>query len=798
MIINYFKTALRAILRSKMYTAINVSGIAVGLAAFWLIFLYVADELSYDRYNANADRIVRVVQHTRWNGNDLHQAPTSAPFAGALKKAFPEIEEAARIDLEGGGVITFRNKKLKQDDIILADNSLLKIFSYDFLYGSSQDALKKPKTIVVTESLANKLFGSVKNAMNQVIYFDGSYPNTVTGVIKDIPVNSHLRFSAVRAVANTFDEDGWQNFHVYTYLLLKKGTDYKTLENKLPQFAQQTIQQQMKVNDYKMELQPLTSIHLHSNLDYELSTNGSADKVYMLIAIGALILIIAIINYVNLATVRSSARVKEIGVRKVIGSGKSNIAGMFMMEAILVTIIAACIAVYIVKLVLPFLNQLTGQSLNILHFGLAPTCITLLLFSVITGAVAGIYPSLFLANFKTIHALKGQTGSRTSGIFFRQSLVVFQFVISVVLISGSIVIYRQLQYVLHRDLGFNKDQVLTFHIDNRNVRNQIPALKNQLLQNTAIQGVAAAGNPIGNNDLGGKGYRFQNKDGSFSTATVMAQELMTDADYLPTMDIHLLQGRNFSFNVQSDKFGAALINETLMHKLGWKVAVGKRLQFRIMDTLVLERTIIGVVKDFNTYSLQHTIEPLVMVMPPESAAEDNLYVKLAKGKIPEGLLYLDKVYKQFDKESLAEYHFLNQNFAKQYEAEEKQGTLAFILTIIAVSIACLGLLGLTAFTVTLRTKEIGVRKVLGANVLSIVQLLSKDFVWLVGIASIIAFPIAWYAMNKWLEDFAYRVHLSIMVFVLAAIIAAVIAMITMGFQTIKAALTNPVKSLRTD
>jgi len=658
--------------------------------------------------------------------------------------------------------------------------------------------LKKPQTIVITESLANKLFGSAKSALNQVIYFNGNYPNTITGVIKDIPVNSHLRFSAVRSVANAFDEDGWQNFHVYTYLLLKKGTDYKVLQNKLPPFAQQTIQQQMKVSDYKMELQPLTSIHLHSNLEYELSTNGSAERIYMLIAIGALILIIAIINYINLATVRSSSRVKEIGVRKVVGSGKRNIAGMFMVEAVLVTIIAACIAVYIVKLVLPFLNGLTGKSLDILHFGLAPTCIALLLFSVLTGAVAGIYPSLFLANFKTIPALKGLTGSRTSGIVFRKSLVVFQFVISVVLISGSIVIYQQLQYVSHRDLGFNKDQVLTFHIDNRNVRNQIPAIRSQLLQNPAIQGVAAAGNPIGNNDLGGKGYRFQNEDGSFSTATVMAEELMTDADYLPTMDIKLLQGRNFSTNVQSDTYGAALINETLMKKLGWKDAVGKRLQFRIMDTVVLERTIVGVVKDFHTYSLQHTIEPLVMVMPPESAAEDNLYVKLAKGKIPEGLLYLDKVYKQFDKESLTEYHFLHDNFARQYEAEKKQGTLALIFTIIAVSIACLGLLGLTAFTVTLRTKEIGVRKVLGANVLSIVQLLSKDFMWLVGIASIIAFPVAWYAMNTWLEDFAYRIHLGIMVFVLAAIIAAVISMITIGFQTIKAAIANPVKSLRTE
>jgi putative ABC transport system permease protein len=798
MIKNYFKVAWRSFLRNKMHTAINVSGIAIGVAAFWLIFLYVADEISYDRYNANADRIVRVVQHTKWNGNDLHQVPTSAPFAGALKESFPEIEEAVRIDLEGGGVITAPGKKIKQDDVIFADNSLLKIFSYDFLYGSSKNALELPKTIVITESLANKLFGSAEKAFNQVISFDGGDPNTVTGIIKDIPVASHLRFSAVRSVASAFDGDSWQNFHVYTYLLLKKGTDYKALENKLLQFSLQTIQKIMKVTDYKMELQPLTSIHLHSDLGYELSKNGSAATVYMLIIIGALILIIAIINYINLATVRSSSRVKEIGVRKASGSGKKNLAGMFITEAILITIIACFAAVMLVQFMLPLFNQLAGKSLSLFSFGILQTCIALVVFAFITGTIAGIYPAVFLANFETIPALKGLSGSRTSGIFFRKSLVVFQFVVSVVLITGSIVIYRQMQYVSHTELGFNKDQVLTFHIDKRDVRNQVAAVKNQLLQNPAIQGVAAAGNPIGNNDLGGMGYRFETKDGGFSTATTIAQELLTDADYIPTMDIKMLQGRNFSINVPSDKYGAALINETLMKKLRWKDAVGKRLQFTVMDTLILARTIVGVVKDFHTYSLQHTIEPLVMMMPPESSMEDNLYVKLAKDKIPQGLAFLDKVYKQFDKESVPEYHFLNQNFAKQYEAEAKQGTIALIFTVLAVSIACLGLFGLVAFTVAQRTKEMGVRKVLGANVLGIVRLLSKDFMWLIGIASVIAFPVAWYVVDKWLQNFAYKTSVSWWIFVLAAFITFGIALITVNIKAIKAAVANPVKSLKAD
>ena len=797
MIKNYFKIAWRSLLKNKTYSLINIAGLTLGLAAFWLIVLYVADELSYDRYNANADRIVRVVQHTRWNGNDLHEAPTSPPFAPALKAAFPEIEDAARIDVEGGGIITYKEKNIKQDDIVFADKSLLKIFSYDFLYGTPANSLSKPQSIVINESLAKKLFGSAEKAFNRTIFFGNNFPNTVTGVIKDIPANSHLRFSAVRSLPDDYT-GGWQNFGIYTYLLLKKGVNYKDLENKLPGFAQQTIQKIMKVNDYKMELQPLTSIHLHSALNYEISENGSISRVYTFIAIAALILIIAIINYINLSTARSSSRVKEIGVRKVIGSGKKNIAGMFITEAILITFIAAFFAIFIVKISLPVFNGLTGKDLSVWRFGVISTVCILVVFSLLTGFIAGIYPSLFLSKIKTIPALKGQMGSLSGSILFRKSLVVFQFVITIIMIAGSVIIYQQLHYALHTDLGFDKNQVLTFHIDNTKVRNQIPAIKTQLLQNPIIEGVAAAGNPIGNNDLGGMGYNFEKENGEFSPASVMAQELMIDEDYLPTMNIRLDKGRNFSNAIQSDKYGAALINEVLVKKLGWKNPIGKRMKFRIEDTVVLERTVVGVVKDFHTYSLQHAIEPLVMVMPPAESMKDNLYVKIAKGKIPKGLAYLDKTFHQFDKANTTEYHFLNENFSRQYATEERQGKIALIFTILAVLIACLGLFGLASFTALQRKKEIGIRKVLGASVAGITRMLSGDFLKLVCIAAIISFPVAWFAMQKWLEDFAYRINISWTVFIFAAAIAAIIALITISFQAIKAAVANPVKSLRSE
>lgn len=795
---NYFKIAWRNIRRHKAFSAINIFGLAFGLAAFWMILLYVADELSYDRFNLNADRICRVVQHARWADNDLYEAPTSAPFAPALKAEFPEIQEATRVLTEGGGSLSYDDKSFNVDNIFFADANIFKVFTIPFLYGNPATALTEPQSIVIDESLAIKLFGDPKKALNETVNFQNNFPNKITGVIKNIPQNSHLGFSALRSLPGDFT-GGWQNFNVYTYLLLKKGTGIAGLESKLPQFSAKTIKKIMKIDDYKMELQPLTSIHLHSNLEFEIGPNGSMSRIYMFIAIAALILIIAIINYINLSTARSASRVREVGIRKVIGSGKKQLAALFVTESVLITLFAACVAVFIVQLTLPFFNQVMEKQLSVWRFGKIATLIFLVLFSILAGVVSGIYPSLFLSRFKTIPALKGQMGDLSSNILFRKSLVVFQFVITVVMIAGSFIIYRQLQYALHKDLGFNKTQVLTFHIDNRDVRNQTDALKNQLLQSPSIEAAAVAGNPIGNNDLGGLGYNFQTNEGNISSSTTMAQELMVDADYIPAMEIKMLTGRNFSDAVQSDKYGAALVNETLMKKLGWTKSVGKKMRFRIDENGTMgEREVIGVVKDFHTYSLQHKVDPLVMVMPPAPSMGDNMYVRITKGKTNAGLSYLNKVFRRFDKLSPVEYHFLDSNFEKQYKGEERQGQMALVFTIIAVIIACLGLFGLTTFTAEQKTKEIGIRKVLGASISSIVELLSAEFLKLVIIASFIAIPVAWLVVNKWLEYFAYHINVAWWMLALPGVIALLIALGTISFQSIKAAIANPAKSLRTE
>ena len=798
MLKNYLKTAVRNLFRNKVYAAITISGIAIGLTAFWLITLYIADELSYDRHHQNATRVYRVAQHAKWGGGELHTAATSLPFAPGLKSTYPEIEEATRILPEGGGVISYNSKVLKADDIFFADANIFGVFTHPFLEGSAATALSKPQTIVLTEGLAKKIFGDPQKALNQTIYFENSFPNLVTGVIEDVPENSTLRFSALRSLPPGLPNDEWQNFNALTYLLLAKGTESKKLEAKLPQFADRTIKKISGVPEYRMELQPLTSIHLNSALQGEISANGNMSRIYIFMAVAALILIIAIINYMNLSTARSSVRVREVGVRKVLGSGRKHLFALFLTETLVITLVSAFIAYFLTTSLLPYFNALADKNLSLWRFGTFYTLLALILFAIFTGIISGAYPALFLSKFKTIPALKGQMGKLSNTIFFRKSLVVFQFTVTVIMIVGSLVIYRQLQYVGNKDLGFNKDQVLTFHIHDREVRSQVAAIKNQLLKNPLIQNVAVAGNPIGMNNLGAFGFVFENSDGSFASATKMAQQLMVDADYVPTLDIKLTEGRNFTGSNEADKLGAALVNETLAKELGWESALGKRIRFDFGEGRKGERRVVGVVKDFHTYSLQHKVEPLVLLPPQEAAQEDNLYVKINTAKTADALAHIEKVYNEFDKTNPIEFHFLNQNFAQQYAAEQKQEKLSLVFSFLTVFIACLGLFGLAAFTAQQRVKEIGIRKVLGATVSSITLMLGKDFIKLVCISILIATPIAWCAMHKWLEDFAYRVDLSWWIFFFAGLIAMIIALITVSFQAIKAAIANPVKTLRTE
>lgn len=797
MLRNYFIIAFRNLKKHTIFSIVNVSGLAVGLAVFWLIGLYIADELSYDRSYPNADRLYRVVQMGTSPEGSFQLAPTSAPFGPALLHDYSEIAAMARIDLEGGGVLHYGDKVLKVEDICFTDSSIFTLFGYPFLYGNPKDALVKPQSIVLTRSLAVRLFGNVKDALNKTVVFDKNWPNTVTGIIEDIPVNSHLTFSALRSFPAHYTDE-WPNFSLYTYVLLHKKADPARLEARLPDFYNRYLKPYMQpAMKYRMELQPVPSIHLHSNLQYELSPNGDIRYVYIFSLVGLLVLVIAVINYVNLSTARSSTRVKEIGVRKVIGSGRKQLIVLYLAESLLFTGLAAIAAGVLSGLLLPLFNQLSGKNLNLWQFGIAPTLSVLLVFTIFTGLAGGAYPALLLSGFRTIPALKGQLGDLHATTFFRKSLVTFQFIITIAMIAGSGVIYEQLHFMLTKDLGFNKDQVLTFHINDQSVRKNIPALKTALLQNPLIEGVSAASNPIGNNAIGSNGFNFE-VNGRIDPQTRVAKDFMVDEDYLSTLQIELVAGRNFSADRPTDKDGAFLVNETLVKDLGWKDPIGKRVQYPGDSGHIREATVVGVVRDFNIYSLQHKITPLILLMPPVDNEKDNLYVRVSKANIPGAVRYIETVYRKFDAASPFEYHFLDANFSRQYATERHQASLIVALTVLAILISCMGLFGLVAFSAEQRRKEIGIRKVLGAGVPSLVGLLSADLLKLVTFAMFIAGPIAWYVMRQWLNGFAYRVGLHPWIFLAAGLLAAAIALVTVSFQAIRAATANPVKSLRTE
>ncbi len=796
MIKNYFIVAFRNLKRNKLFSIINIGGLSIGLAAFWMITLYVANEMSYDKFHVNAGRIYRVVQHASWNGGSFHLAVTPAPMAAAMKNDYPEIEATVRLDAEGGGTIFYKEQRIEAGDIFFADSTAFKVFSYHFLYGNPVTALNKPQSVVLTKTLAQKLFTDAAAALNQTINFGNNSPALVTGVIDDVPLNAHFRFSALRSMPVEISKS-WDNSYLYTYLLLKENTNIASLNNKLAAFFKKYLAPTVGEANYHMDLQPLRSIHLHSNLDYEIGTNGNISYVTIFSLVAALILIIASINYMNLSTARSSLRVKEIGVRKVSGSGRGQLVLMFLAESVLITFIASALAIGILQICLPWFRQFSGKEIMLDSFSAWQTTLFIIVFSLLAGCLSGLYPALFLSGFKLIPSLKGQTGTHTGNRVFRQSLVVFQFVITIAMMAGSFIIWQQLQFVLKKDLGFNKDQVISFHLS-RPMRNQVPSIKQQLLQNPLIESVACAGNPIGNNNIGGRDYKPVT-DGVTSEKSCIAKQLVVDEDFIPSLQIKLAAGRNFSADMPTDKNQVVIVNETLAKQAGWKEADGKKIQLGT-DSLGKPAlfSVAGIVKDFNIYSLQHKIEPLVMQLPADVNDKDNMYVRLSKSNIKTALAYTETVFKKYDTGNPFVFSFLDQNFAKQYEAEKMQGRLLLVFTVLAIFIACLGLFGLVTFTAEQKRKEIGVRKVLGSSVSSIVLLLAKDLLKLVLVSIVIATPVAWLAMGKWLQDFAYRTSIGWWVFVVSGMIALTIAFITVSVQAVKAAMANPVKSLRTE
>jgi len=787
----YLSITWRKLRIQRLYSIVNLAGLTIGLVACWCICLYIYDELKYDKFYPKADRIFRLVSHQSWPKGALHLATTSAPFAAAIMQDYPEVENTTRFSTEGGGIVKVDENQVPIDGIYFTDSSVFKVFDYPLLYGNPATALSRPNTIVLTESLAVQLFGNAGHAIDQTLQID-EQELTVTGVMKDIPEQSHLKFKALRSWPVTDDPNSWLYFDIYTYLLLHEGSH---LENQLSSFYPKYLAGKMEVNSFRFELQPITSIHLNSHLDYELSANGNVKTIYIFSFIAFLILIIACINYINISTAKAGVRMKEIGVRKSLGSGSLQLTQMFLLESFMVTTFAALLAIASLYFVLPSFNQLTGKNIRLDDIATNKLALAVLGFIVVVGATAGIFPALLLAKTKAIRALQEISKFKSYSSYTRKSLVVFQFSTAIILITISAIVALQMRYVNKTNLGFNKESSLVFHIQSMQVRKNIDALKTELAKASFIKSVAASSNAIGTNFLGSMGYSGQLDDGSYSP-NIIANDLYVDQNFLQTLDIQLLKGRNFDLQ-SGDLEHGIIINETFAKKLGIKDPVGKIIRYQTDSKGTLtQRQITGVIKDFHVYSLQHSIIPLALKLPMSREMEDNIFVKFEAGHATEAIDYIKSVYKKFDSYPL-DVHFVNENFAAHYKKEQQQGSVLLTFTFLAVFIACLGLFGLAAFMAEQRTKEIGVRKVLGATTYQIVWMMSIDFLKLVLIAALIAIPLAWWGGFSWLLNFAYHVKIHWWLFVLSGFLAGIIAFVTIGFQAVKSAKANPAKSLRT-
>jgi putative ABC transport system permease protein len=797
-------------MKYKFISFINLFGLTVGLTCCLLITTYVLNELSYDRYNKNAENIYRV---TRSFNNaegvvSLNLSTVSPPFGYYFPTDFPEIKKMTRLLNSGTIAFKYKDKLIAEPDVYFADDNLFDMFTLKVLKGNSKTALEDPFSIMMSEDVAKKYFGN-EDPMNKVIRAGNQFDVKVTGIYKGFPENSFmhpgvlisfntLKDSAVYGAENL--RTNWGNNSFFTFLELPNHYDPNKMIARFPAFLDKRMAGQYGPNQpskfTKLGLQKLADIHLYSHTDYEAEPNGDINRVYIFSAIALFILLIACINYMNLASARSALRAKEIGIRKVIGARKKELIFQFLSESVLIAWTAILIAFLLLYFTLPWLNQVSGQQLSVNILLKWQVLIPLFLTPFIVGILSGLYPALFMSSFQPVKTLKGLFKAGGGNISFRKVLVVAQFTISIVLIITTMIVFQQLRYMQETSLGYDKEHIITLPYYNA-VNPQYDAFRNDLLQSSGVKDVARSSRIPTGRLLDANGASTMVGD-SLQPVTADIKDVSADYDFIPTYGIHLVAGRNFSRDFSMDT-SIFILNESAVKAIGWKSpqeAIGRNFMYG-----GTKGKVIGVIADFHFESLQHKIVPMVLVNPPTTPTDsrfNSLSIKLAGNNIPASLASVEKIWKTYLPELPYQYTFLDENFNKLYQSEQRQGTIFTTFACIAIFIACLGLFGLSAFEITQRVKEIGVRKVLGAKVSSIVTLLSKDFLKLVLVATLIAFPIAWYAMSHWLQGFAYRVNIHWWVFVLAAILALVVALVTVSFQAIKAAVANPVESLRSE
>ena len=804
---SYLKIALRNMRRQKGYAFINIVGLAIGLACCILILLYVRDELSYDRFNEKAERIYRVGLHGIIGTNEFNGAASSAPMAAALVQEYPEVVAAVRINNFGFPVLRYGEKVFSEERFFWADSNFFDIFTVHFLQGNPKDALNRPNTVVITESMAKKYFGD-ENPMGKLLNADRRRDYEVTGVIEDVPHNSHFHYdflasliSYEQAANNTI----WLSNNFATYLLLQEGYPPERLEAKFEDLVRKYVGPQIQQaagisydqmvssgGAYGFFLQPLTDIHLYSDLEGEFEPNGDAGAVYGFAVIALAILLIACINFMNLATARSARRAKEVGIRKTLGSNRGQLVLQFLAETIFMSFIAIILALIVVELVLPFFNNLAGKALDIQYFGNPYTLPALAALGIAVGILAGSYPAFFLAAFQPVKVLKGGKASANGrSPLLRSVLVVFQFLISICLIISTFVVREQMSYIQNKKLGFTKEQVLVVEKTD-DLADQLQAFKETLRQQAGVIAVTNSTNLFGET-FNSNAHILPGASGE---ETHILWTMFADHQFANTYQIEMSAGRFFSEDFPTDS-QAVVLNETAVRALGLTDPVGgELLRMGTSPDQSRPSRIIGVMKDFHFESLRQTIRPMAIYLSTPQIRGRYTSVRIAPGDISGTVANVEKIWKEFAGGQAFEYVFFDQEFSRLYATEQRTGQILTIFSVLAILIACLGLFGLASFTTEQRTKEIGIRKVLGASVGSVVVLLFKEFAKWVLIATVLAWGLAYYAAGQWLQNFAYRVDVDLLIFLGAAILALIIAFITVSYQTIKAAVSNPVNALR--
>ncbi|HTE28818.1 MAG TPA: ABC transporter permease [Chryseolinea sp.] len=804
---SYFKIGWRNLLRNKSLFVINITGLAMGIATCLIIMLFVVDELSFDRYNEKADQIMRIVLKGHMNGEAIKEAVTPAPVAQTLKNEFPEVVSATRLRRMGTPKVTYNNNTFRGDRFAYVDPNFFHVFTLPLIRGDARTALAEPHTEVITQEQALKYFGN-EDPLDKILDLKETGEQfKVTGVIAMVPANSHFHFDLFASMTGVDDakENNWMASQYFNYVVLAKGADCQKFETKLPAIiakymGPQVAQMGMTFekfkengNDIGLYVQPLTDIHLHSNLtsQTELEAGGDVKSVYIFTAVAVFMLLIACINFMNLSTAGATKRNKEVGVKKVLGSQRSQLVQQFLIESFISSAVAMGLASLLVIVALPLFNQLSGKSLNTSFLFSGNVLLALGLLLIVIALFAGSYPAFYLSSIRPIAALKNRmmTGARSKGI--RSGLVVFQFVISAGLILAIIIVNNQMSFIQNKEVGYDRDQMLILR-ESYLLGNKEEAFRNQLLSDPRVESITrSAFVPAGPTDDNMTGvYPGQNQEALRRT---MIYNI--DDQYISTMGMKLLVGRNFSETPKLDSLNV-IINETAVKtfSLGDN-PIGQTLTANFGEEGAKRTlTVIGVIKDFHFRSLHETIAPLIMLNSPYG----GLIIRAKTGKMAGLISSIEKKWKGFDVEDPFSYALLNELYNETYLAEQKTGSILKIFGLLTIFVACLGLFGLVTFTAEQRVKEIGIRKVLGADVTQIVSMLSKDLLVLVTISFVIAFPLGYFLMNKWLQDFAYKIEIHWWVYALAGLTTLLIAFFTMSFKTVSSALANPVESLRSE